>query len=322
MSAEAYLRLANQGKNNGWRYLLGSALTIFWFIFGMTFTQSLFVLYLDYDGSAHTGVSSSEAIAAGAPIFVGVSPLVTYIIYNLAFPFFLLGLCISLRLFHQRGVRSLITPYARISWQRIGQGLGVFFLLKVTEVLLNYALSPDAFTWNFQIGSFLAFVPIILLFTSLQTATEELFFRGYLLQGIGYRLGKLSAIVLSSVLFALMHLSNPEVTTQDSWEGVASLATYYFMMAAFLAWLTLKDSTLELALGVHAANNMAAFLLLTSDNSVIPSPAVFSVKALKATFSLVFLCTLWLLVFTYIVFRVLKRPAVAHLVSQKKSHDE
>ncbi|MGD1865749.1 MAG: lysostaphin resistance A-like protein [Phormidesmis sp.] len=309
--SNAYLRLASQGKNDWWRYLLGSTLTLFLFIFGSTLTLGLFVLYVENDGSLATGLADPDAIAAGAPLFVGVPPLVLYIVYNLAFPFFLLGIYFALRLFHGRGLRSLITPYVRISWLRIVQGFSVFSLLKVLEILASYALSPEEFTLNFQLGSFLAFIPIIALLTPLQIATEELFFRGYLLQGIGYRLGKWPAIVLSSLLFALLHLSNPEVTTQKSWHGMASLAAYYFMIAAFLAWLTVKDNTLELALGVHAANNMATFLLLTSANSVIPSPAVFSVEALEASFSLVFFSAVWLLAFTFIVFRVLKRPAVS-----------
>jgi len=306
-----YLRLAAQGKNSWWRYLLGSALTLFLFIFGGTLTSGLFALYVENDGNSATGLSSAAAIAAGAPLFVGVSPLILYIIYNLAFPFFLLGIYFSLRLFHNRGLRSLITPYSRISWLRIIQGFSVFFLLKVLEVLVGYALSPEDFTLNFQLGSFLAFLPIVALLTPLQISTEELFFRGYLLQGIGCRLGKWSAIILSSLLFALLHMSNPEVTTQANWQGVASLAVYYFMVAAFLAWLTVKDNTLELALGVHAANNIATFLLLTSTNSVIPSPAVFSVEPLEANFALVFLSAVWLLVFSLVVFRLLKRPDVS-----------
>ena len=105
-----------------------------------------------------------------------------------------------------------------------------------------------------------------------------------------------------------MQLSNPEVASQERWQGVTSIAIYYFMIAAFLAWITLKDNTLELALGVHAANNMVTFLLITSVHSVIPSPAFFSTREIDAGFSLIFLTALWLLIFSFVVFRCLKRP--------------
>ena len=303
-----FLQLTAQGQNDWWRYCLGTALTLFLFIFGSALTVGLFVLYVQNDVNPATGLADAEAIAAGASPFVGVPPLVLYIVYNLAFPFFLQGICFSLKLFHNRELQSLITPYAHINWQRIGQGFGVFFLLKFLEILGGYILSPENFTWNFHLSSFLAFLPLICLLTPLQTTTEELLFRGYLLQGIGHGFGKWPAMILSSLLFALLHLSNPEVTTQDSWQGVASLAAYYFMVAVFLAWLTLKAHTLELALGVHAANNMATFLLLTSDNSVIPSPSIFNVDVLEANFSLVFFSAVCLLVFAFIIFRVLKQP--------------
>ncbi|MEL6472284.1 MAG: CPBP family glutamic-type intramembrane protease, partial [Cyanobacteria bacterium J06623_4] len=97
---------------------------------------------------------------------------------------------------------------------------------------------------------------------------------------------------------------------QDSWVGVASLVMYYFMIGAFLAWLTIKEKSLELALGIHAANNMATFLLVTSSNSVIPSPAVFMVGEMEATFSLVLFTAIWLWLFSLIVFRLLRRPQV------------
>jgi len=306
--SDTYIQLANQGKNHWWRYLLGSLLTFLLFFVGSMLTLGLFVLYIANDSNPLTQLASPEAIEAGQALFTGVDPLVLYIVYNLAFPFFLLGIYLSLRLLHGRGLRSLITPQPQISYRRIWQGFWIFFVFKVLEILSAIALAPSDFTLNFQLKAFLSFLPFIVLLTPLQTATEELFFRGYLLQGIGYRLGKWAAILFPSVLFALMHLSNPEVTSQAGWTGVASLAVYYFMIGAFLAWLTVKENTLELALGVHAANNMATFLLVTSQNSVIPSPAIFSVKAIGANFSLVFFTAVWLLAFSVIVFRVLRRP--------------
>ncbi len=306
--SDAYIQLASQGKNHWWRYLLGSLLTGFLFLVGSTLMLGVFVLYIASDCNPQTRLASAETIEARQALFVGVAPLVLYIVYNLAFPFFLLGIYLSLRLLHGRELRSLITPQHQISYRRIWQGFWVFFGLKVLEILSAIALTPSEFTLNFQPGPFLSFLPFVVLLTPLQIATEELFFRGYLLQGVGYRFGKWSAIFLPSVLFALMHLSNPEVTSQAGWVGVASLAMYYFMIAVFLAWLTVKENTLELALGVHAANNMATFLLVTSQNSVIPSPSIFSVEEIEANFSLVFFTAAWLLAFSFIVFRVLRQP--------------
>ena len=306
--SNAYIQLAHRGRNHWWRYLLGSFFTLFLFVTGGTLTLGLFVAYIANDNNPHTEVLSPEAVAAGQPFIVGVSPLVLYIVYNLAFPFFLLGLYLSLRFLHRRPFKTLITPANQISWRRIGQGFTVYFLLIVLETFISYALSPQAFTLNFQLGAFLRFLPTVVIVTSFQTSTEEFFFRGYLLQGIGYRFGRWIAILFPSLLFMLLHLSNPEVTTQDSWDAVASLVIYYFMIGAFLAWLTIKDKGLELALGVHAANNIATFLLVTSPNSVIPSPAIFSISEFEASFGIVLFTAVSLWLFSCIVFRLMRHP--------------
>ena len=306
--SNAYIQLARQGRNQWWRYLLGTIFSFFLFIAGGTLTLGLFTAYIANDSDPNTQVLSPEAVAAGQPFIVGASPLALYVVYNLAFPFFLLGIYLSLHFLHRRSFQTLFTPANRISWWRIGQGFTTYFLLVVIEVAISYALSPQEFTLNFQPRAFFSFLPIVVVLTSLQTSTEELFFRGYLLQGIGDRLGKVMAILLPSLLFMLLHLSNPEVTSQDSWDAVASLVLYYFLIGAFLAWITIKDDGLELALGTHAANNIATFVLITSTNSVIPSPAVFVVSEFRANFGLVIFTAVSLWIFSFVVFRLLRRP--------------
>jgi uncharacterized protein len=82
------------------------------------------------------------------------------------------------------------------------------------------------------------------------------------------------------------------------------------MVNAFLAWLTVKDRTLELALGVHAAHNAATLLLVTSPESALPSPAIFSIHEIGANFNQLFYAALWFLLFALVVFKLLKRPAM------------
>lgn len=68
------------------------------------------------------------------------------------------------------------------------------------------------------------------------------------------------------------HLLNPEVK-----RGAVLMAMYYFSFGALAAFLTLKDNRLELALGVHAANNLSLVFINTED-SVIPTPSIWTVK--------------------------------------------
>jgi hypothetical protein len=58
----------------------------------------------------------------------------------------------------------------------------------------------------------LIFLPVALVLTPLQASVEEFFFRGYLMQGIALKTrNAIIPIVLSSFLFMLPHLLNPEV---------------------------------------------------------------------------------------------------------------
>jgi uncharacterized protein len=308
----SFIQIAQQGKNDWWRYLLGSLLILFTFIVpGGLLSNGLLIAYVLNDDSPETRMLPPDEVSPGDSVIVGVDPLTTYVFYNLAFLLFLLGIYLAVRFLHGRSLRSLITPVSRISWKRIAQGFSVFFMLKVVEIAVSYGLAPNDFTWNFQADTFLLFVGWVLLLTPLQIAAEELFCRGYLLQGIGSKLGNWLGILLPSLLFTALHGMNPEVLTQSSWEGTVSILGYYFMIAVFLAWLTLKDKTLELALGVHAANNIATFLLVTSPNSVIPSPALFSVSEIEANVASLFFTAILLLIFVFVIFRMLKKPMLA-----------
>jgi uncharacterized protein len=308
----SFIQIAHQGKNDGWRYVLGSLLILFTFVVpGGLVSYGLLMAYVLNDGNPETRLLPPDQVNPGDPAVAGVEPLTTYVFYNLAFWLFLLGIYLAVRFLHGRSLRSLITPASRISWKRLAQGFSVFFILKLVEIGVSYVLTPDDFTLNFQPSTFLVFVGWLLLLTPLQIAAEELFCRGYLLQGIGSKLGKWMGILLPSALFTVLHGANPEVTSQTTWEGVFSILGYYFMFGAFLAWLTCKDRTLELALGVHAANNIATFLLVTSPNSVLPSPAVFSVTEIEANFASLFFTAFSMLVFTLVIFRVLKKPMLA-----------
>jgi membrane protease YdiL (CAAX protease family) len=80
----------------------------------------------------------------------------------------------------------------------------------------------------------------------------------------------------------LLHLANPEVGVD-----VILLPAYYFGVGLLFALVTLKDNRLELAIGAHVATNLFAGLLANYTNSVLSTPAIFTVAKLDATFTLV-----------------------------------
>jgi hypothetical protein len=104
----------------------------------------------------------------------------------------------------------------------------------------------------------------------IQTSCEEYVFRGYLMQGFGnLARNKWFPLVMTSSIFGLMHIANPEVTKM----GYIVLV-YYIGTGFFLGILTLMDEGMELSLGFHAANNLIGALLVTADWSVFQTHSI------------------------------------------------
>ena len=77
-------------------------------------------------------------------------------------------------------------------------------------------------------------------------------------------------LFLSSILFGLAHFANPEVSKMGY-----KIMFFYIGMGFLLGIVTLMDDGLELALGIHFANNFFACILSTSDWSVFQTPSLF-----------------------------------------------
>jgi hypothetical protein len=115
----------------------------------------------------------------------------------------------------------------------------------------------------------LALIGIILI--PLQTSFEEYLFRGYMMQGLGIAAkNRWVPLVVTSVLFGLMHLGNPEVEKLGY-----GIMIYYIGTGFFLGIITLMDEGLELALGFHAANNLIGALLLTADWTAFQTDSLY-----------------------------------------------
>jgi hypothetical protein len=87
---------------------------------------------------------------------------------------------------------------------------------------------------------------------------------------------------LNGVLFFLPHAVNPEMAANSLLIGLG-----YFAMGFFLALITLRDQSMELALGMHAANNLFAALFANYTVTSLPSPSLFTVQTLDPVYSLV-----------------------------------
>jgi membrane protease YdiL (CAAX protease family) len=201
----------------------------------------------------------------------------------LSFVVFLGGTAAAVVLIHRRRFVSLITPANAINWRRVGQGCAAWVVLVAAMSVVESVLYPGRYQLTFDAVRFIPFALASLIFIPIQTTAEELFFRGYILQSAGLLVkNPLLLSFVSGFLFMVPHLANPEVAV-NFW----LLALFYFAFGAFLAYITLKEDSLELALGIHAGNNLFTAIFANYVGGALTTPAIFTVAELDAVYNLV-----------------------------------
>lgn len=311
MSAfSSYLDAARQGRNDWWIYVIGLCLILFsWLFIGSILT---FIMFLVFGLSA--GEGSSGSLADVELLLKTLPAEQTFIVINVSFIPFLLAILLVVWLAHGRSPKRLITPFARLDWRRMGLAFILWIILIAAGSLVEFLLWPETFRFSFEPSRYLAFLVLPLIFTPIQIAAEELFFRGYVLQGMGLLTrNRLVLIGLSSILFLVPHFANPEF-----YLGENALANFILtslgllVFAVSMAWATLKDQTLEVALSVHAANNLYVATLVNFEGSALPTPALVMTTHYDALFNLAALLVA-VMIFAALMFGVFKQrlPEVA-----------
>lgn len=175
MKNATYVEAARRGSHRRWRYLLGLVIILFaWLVVGTVASllvaiaiggQEGFAAFRQGDYSALGSVGSFLVIVAGFPCFLG-------------------GTLLTVSLIHRRPPLTPIAAQEKIRWYRVGQGFVAWFVpFCLIGGLGQYLFYPDTFSFNSDLAALALFVPIALIFTAIQTTTEELFFRGYIVQG-------------------------------------------------------------------------------------------------------------------------------------------
>lgn len=271
-----YLDLARVGQNDWWRYALGvSTIAFFWLVPG----------HVPYVFLLGGGVETD--------------PLLDFIAINFSLLMMLAGLAVTVRLIHRRPLLSLVTFAARMDWRRAGRGALAWAVITAAIVLVEHLLFPGRYYLSFNPDRFLPFLAAVLVLTPLQCATEELVFRGYAMQGLGLLTRRPAVIAAaSSIAFTVPHLLNPEVAQH----GVSVMAANYFVLGLLFATITLRDGRLELAIGLHAVNNVLLALVANYEGSALMTESIFTARELDPVFSLLALIAATL-VFHWWIFR-------------------
>ncbi len=211
-------------------------------------------IYLIYLGGVE-GVRLVEALQGPS----SPSSTIAIIVISLfAFP----AIWATLWLLHGRNIPSLFGPTKRIDWTAFRTAAVITAVLAGVGFALSWM--NGAALPNIAARQWAILLPIALPLLFLQIASEELLFRGYIVQQLGSRFqSKWVWWVLPAFLFGLLHWDS--TTFQTNAPLVAIAATLLGLVAGDL---TARTGNLGAALGLHFANNFFALLVMG-----LPGPA-------------------------------------------------
>ncbi|MDP3359424.1 MAG: CPBP family intramembrane metalloprotease [Lutibacter sp.] len=201
---------------------------------------------------------------------LGINANLYLLLVIATFLFGLLSLFLGIKFIHKRKIVTLITSREKVDWGRVFYAFIVWGIVGLFMVAIGYFMAPEDYVWNFKPIPFFTLLLISFLFLPIQTSMEELLFRGYLMQGFGtWFKNSFVALMLTSAIFGLLHGLNPEVE-KLGW----FIMVYYIGTGLVLGIFTLMDEGTELALGFHAANNVVAAVLVTTNWTVFQTDAL------------------------------------------------
>ncbi|WDO12206.1 CPBP family intramembrane metalloprotease [Flavobacterium sp. WW92] len=203
--------------------------------------------------------------------------MMTYLNSNLtlffmliSFVFAMLGLYLIVKYFHKQKFIEVATSRKKMDWSRFFFSFGLWAVITTVVTIATYYASPENYEINFQPVQFAVLAIIAIALIPIQTSTEEYVFRGYLMQGFALLAkNKWFPLMMTSLIFGLLHIMNPEVEKMGY-----IILVYYIGTGLFLGIVALMDEGIELSLGFHAANNLVGALLVTSDWTVFQTHSI------------------------------------------------
>ncbi|MDR1182492.1 MAG: CPBP family intramembrane metalloprotease [Bacteroidales bacterium] len=217
-------------------------------------------------------IISTEGLSKMDFSSMGISENLVLFLMLIPFIIGLLTLYLCIKYLHGRTFSETVNGTKRIRWSRIFSGFSVWLLLMFVYFLASYMISPENFLVQFDVKTFLPLLFLAIIFIPIQTTFEELLFRGYLGQGVAvWTKNRWFVVMIPAVLFGLMHIMNPEISTYGVWETMPQ----YILFGLIFGFIAVLDDGIELSMGMHAANNIFACLFVTYDNSALKTSAIF-----------------------------------------------
>jgi membrane protease YdiL (CAAX protease family) len=244
---------------------------------------------------AITGAGDMTDLAA-----VGISKNWNLFLMILPFISILFFAILLIKALHNRTLSETVNGTRKIRFGRIGVGAAVWAILMTIYLAVDYCFDPENFVLQLDWGKFIVLIILALCLIPLQTTAEELLLRGYLAQGIAaWTKSRWLAILVPSLLFGLLHFANPEVKEFGFWLAMPQ----YILFGLLFGLVAILDDGIELAIGMHAANNAFLATFVTFSASALQTDALFEILQINPVKELVVLIVLGFIALTYFAYR-------------------
>ena len=262
-----FIAQAKLGDNRWWKYLLAIISILSAFSLG----QAPITIYSYYKKKL-LGISDekfSEYIENMDFYGLGISENIFFLLILTTFVFAFFVIIWLLPIIHKRTIMSFITTRKKFDFKRLLFGLGIWFLL--ANILTFLFLDSDKYIYNFQANEFIPLAIIAILMVPIQAAVEEIFYRGFLIQGIYHLTNKKwITLIIITILFAISHSINPEFKS-----GFLTIIPAYLIFSFAMGYITLADNGLEIPIGIHAGNNIFVALILSASGTSVSTPSLY-----------------------------------------------
>jgi membrane protease YdiL (CAAX protease family) len=268
-----HLESAFKGKNSLWRYIVMIVAILI-----IVNTLGAIPLFIGY------GIKVAADPAIIGKITSNPSGIMSVLDFDLnigllimLFPFVtgILAFALLVKPLHWRTVKQTINGTGSIRWRRFFVSGLVWAIISGLYLIVYIGIEPSNFTLNNASVTLIYLIIISLLFVPFQAAFEEVLFRGYLMQGLAVLVrNRWFPLIITSILFALMHALNPEVKEY----GFMTMMPQYLLFGLVFGIASLIDDGIEVAMGAHTANNIFLCIFVTNSSSALQTSALYVQK--------------------------------------------
>jgi uncharacterized protein len=225
-----------------------------------------------------------------------ISSIATLVLYSIPYIVGLITLMLLITPIHERKSLSVLTSLPSFRWKNFFWGARIWLMLIASYTLIVSLTGIQENKIQFNFLNFCTLTLYSLTLIPLQTAFQEVLFRGYLMQGFSQIIKfKWLTLLVTALIFGAIQITNQENNVIEPFNTLPQYIWYGIVFGI----ITLMDEGLEMALGVHTINNIFFSLFFCGDSSVVDTPALFQITHFNAKLDLVALISMSLL-FLYI----------------------